>query len=97
IHPGDDVVVDWGVGKAIRSSGRPLELGVSGFATWQLTRQSGGIPATSPSPYRYFGAGPEGSYSPWDHWTFRGRAHREFLATNAVQGNNLWLIVNYAH
>jgi len=96
IHPGNDLVVDWGVGKVMHASRRPLELGVSGFATWQLSDQSGGVPYTDTSPYRYFGAGPEGSYSPWDHWTFRVRAHWEFLARSSVQGNNLWLILNYA-
>ena len=95
IHPGNDLVIDWGLGKVIPGK-RPLELGVSGFATWQISDQSGGIPFTETSPYRYFGAGPEGSWSPWDHWTFRVRAHWEFLARNAVQGNNLWLILNYA-
>ena len=97
IKPGSDLVLDWGAGKVIRGSQRPLELGVSGFATWQLSEQTGGAPGTDTSPYRYFGAGPEGSWSPWDHWTFRVRAHWEFRATNVVQGNNLWLIVNYAH
>jgi len=96
IHPGNDLVIDWGLGKVIAASKRPLELGVSGFATWQISEQSGGIPFTETSPYRYFGVGPEGSWSPWDHWTFRVRAHWEFLARNAVQGNNLWLILNYA-
>jgi hypothetical protein len=95
IQPGNDVVVDWGVGKVVRASRRPLELGVSGYAGWQLSEQSGGAPGTDTSLYRYFGAGPEGSYSPWDHWTFRVRAQWEFLTRNAVQGNDLWLILNY--
>jgi hypothetical protein len=38
----------------------------------------------------------EGSYSPWNHWTFRLRAQWEFDTRNAVQGNNLWFIVNFA-
>jgi len=96
IQPGNDLVIDWGVGKVVPAK-RPLELGVSGFATWQLSEQQGGPAGTDTSPYRYFGAGPEGSWSPWDHWTFRVRAHWEFLARNVVQGDNLWLIVNYAH
>lgn len=95
IQPGSDLVIDWGVGKVVPAK-RPLELGVSGFATWQLSEQQGGAAGTDTTPYRYFGAGPEGSYSPWDHWTFRVRAHWEFLAKNAVSGNNLWLILNYA-
>jgi hypothetical protein len=95
IHPGNDVVIDWGVGKVVPAK-RPLELGVSGFATWQLSEQTGGGAGTDTSPYRYLGLGPEASWSPWDRWTFRIRAHWEFLTRNAVQGNNLWLILNYA-
>ena len=96
IHPGDDLVVDWGVGKGFRVGERPLELGASGFATWQLTEQSGSPPGTDTSLYRYFGAGPEGNYSPWERWTFRVRAHWEFEGRNTVQGNNLWIILHYA-
>jgi len=96
IHPGDDMVVDWGIGKVIRSSARPLELGVSGFGTWQLSQQTGGPTGVDTKKYHYLGAGPEGSYSPWDHWTLRLRAQWEFATHNAVQGNNLWFIVNFA-
>ena len=96
IQPGNDVVVDWGVGKVVKASRRPLELGASGYAGWQLSEQSGGAPGTDTSLYRYFGAGAEGSYSPWDHWAFRVRAQWEFLTRNAVQGNDLWLIASYS-
>ena len=96
IEPGNDLVVDWGIGKVLPTGAQSLELGVSGFATWQLDEQSGGPPETDTSRYRYFGIGPEGSYAPWDHWTFRVRAHWEFQTRNTVQGNNLWLIVHYA-
>ncbi len=96
IDPGDDVVVDWGIGKVVRGGRRSLELGISGYAAWQLTEQSGGAPAADLDRYRYFGGGPEGSFSPGEHWTLRLRAHWEFLARNAVKGNSLWLIVNYA-
>jgi hypothetical protein len=95
INPGEDLVIDWGIGKVLPCE-RPLELGVSGFATWQLTEQSGGATPPDLSRYRYYGAGPEGSFSPWEHWTFRLRAHWEFATRNAVQGNNLWFIIHYA-
>ncbi|HKO22770.1 MAG TPA: transporter [Candidatus Eisenbacteria bacterium] len=93
ITPGDDVVIDWGVGKGL---GR-AEVGASGFATYQLSHQSGGTPLPDNSLYRYYGIGPEARYRPWEHWTFTARAHFEFETRNAVQGNNLWLIANYAH
>jgi hypothetical protein len=91
ITPGADVVVDWGVGKMLRIGGHPFELGLSGFAVWQLSDQSSGTDAR----YRYFGAGPEFSLGLSERWLLRLRAHWEFAARNAVQGNNLWLIVNY--
>jgi hypothetical protein len=96
IHPGDDVVIDWGIGKRLKGAAQRLELGISGFATWQLTRQSGGPPDLDPSRYRYFGMGPEGSALLGAGWTLRVRAHWEFAARNAVQGNNLWMLFNYA-
>jgi len=97
ISPGNDVVVDWGVGRVFRKDKGRIEAGLSGFATWQLSAQEGSPPGSDVGRYRYFGIGPEGSLSPGDHWTFRVRAHWEFEARNAVQGNNLWLILNYSH
>lgn len=92
IDPGDDVVVDWGVGKVLSPGSRSAEVGVSGFGTWQLTRQEGG---GDPGPYRYFGLGPEGSVPVGSAVTLRLRLHWEFGARNAVQGNNAWLIANF--
>lgn len=94
ISPGHDLVIDWGVGKVLGEG--LFDVGVSGFATWQLTEQSGGTTAPEPGRYRYFGIGPEASMTAWSRWTFRVRAHWEFAVRNAVRGNNLWLIVNYA-
>ena len=96
VQPGDDIVVDWGVAKVLRAGETPIEVGASGFGTWQLSQQSGGSPEVDVSRYRYFGAGPEAGITPWEHWSFRVRAHWEFLTRNAVEGNNLWIIVNYA-
>jgi hypothetical protein len=92
IHPGDDVVVDWGVGKALQLGTHAAEFGVSGFGTWQLTGQDGG---GDPGPYRYFGLGPEASLGVSDAVTLRLRLHWEFATRNAVQGNNAWLIANF--
>lgn len=93
VSPGHDLVIDWGVGKVL--GGGRFDAGVSGFATWQLTEQSGG-PPVAPGRYRYFGIGPEASMTAWPGWTFRVRAQWEFEARNAVRGNNLWLIASYA-
>jgi hypothetical protein len=91
IRPGNDVVIDWGIGKTLQVGGYPVELGVSGFAVWQLSEQSSG----NPNLYRYFGIGPELSVALTDRWAMRLRAHWEFATRNAIQGNNIWFIVNY--
>ena len=101
ITPGDDVVVDWGVGKVVPIDARPLDLGLSGFATWQLTRQVSGSMGQSGPPgteslYRYFGLGPEASFAFTPSFALRLRLHWEFGTRNAVQGNNAWLIANFA-
>ena len=92
VKPGDDVVVDWGLGKVLPASSRPFEVGVSGFGTWQLSEQEGGAHT---GPYRYFGAGPEAS-KPLNDWlALRLRLQWEFGTRNAIQGNNAWLIANF--
>jgi hypothetical protein len=92
ITPGDDLVIDWGLGRVVAER---WDVGVSGFATWQLSEQSGGDPDTDTTRYRYYGAGPEASVTLSPKWALRLRAHWEFGTRNAVQGNNLWLIANY--
>jgi len=92
IEPGDDIVVDWGVGKVVPAGSRSAEIGVSGFGTWQITEQNGG---GDPGPYQYFGLGPEGSLGVTDAVTLRLRLQWEFAARNTVQGNNVWFIANF--
>ena len=94
IRPGDDVVVDWGVGRMFTVADRPLDVGVSGFADLQLTRQEGGTPGTDDVYYRLFGAGPEASFGIAGPLSLRVRAHWEFAAQEIVRGNNLWIILN---
>jgi hypothetical protein len=91
ITPGDNLDLDWGVGKVIRLGGWTFDAGVSGFATWQVTTQSGG---PSVGRYEYYGAGPEISAALGEGWGARIRAQWEFGTQNAIQGNNLWLIVS---
>lgn len=95
ITPGDDIVVDWGVGRVAHVGTHAVDVGVSGFGTWQITRQVGGPPAVDTSLYHFLGAGPEVNVSVTDQLAFRLRAHWEFDAHNVVQGNNLWAILNY--
>ena len=95
IGPGDDVVVDWGVGRVARVLDRRLDAGLSGFGVWQLTAQQGGPAVADHQRYRLMGVGPEASLSLADALALRVRAHWEFAARSIVRGNNLWIIFNY--
>jgi hypothetical protein len=95
IEPGDDVVVDAGIGRMVRVWDRPLDLGISGFGVVQLTHQHGGPAGTDDARYRLFGIGPEASLAVFDSFTVRLRAQWEFAAREIVRGNNLWLVLNY--
>jgi hypothetical protein len=91
IRPGDDFDIDWGIGKIVRLVGHPFDVGISGFGTWQISTQSGG---QSLSRYHYKGVGPEIGTAIADGWAARIRAQWEYDTRNAVQGNNIWFIVN---
>jgi hypothetical protein len=95
ITPGSDIVIDWGIGKIIRVGKTKVDVGVSGYATWQLSSQTGGPPGLDATPYRNFGVGPEVSIPVGDKLAYRLRAHWEFDTHNMVQGNSLWFIVNW--
>jgi hypothetical protein len=95
IRPGNDIVVDWGIGRMFRPADRRLDIGVSGFADWQLSAQEGGAAGVEDLRYLLLGAGPEASMSIADALTLRVRAQWEFAAQNIVRGNNLWIIFNY--
>jgi hypothetical protein len=94
IDPGDDVVVDWGVGRMFQPGNHAADVGVSGFALWQVTRQVGGSIEAETERYRLFGIGPEASLSLVGALSLRLRAQWELAARNIVRGNNLWIIVN---
>ncbi|HEV2672684.1 MAG TPA: transporter [Gemmatimonadales bacterium] len=94
ISPGDDIVIDWGIGRVVRAGPRRVDVGASGFGTWQITAQNGGTNVDT-HRYRYLGAGPEASISLSGSLGLRVRAHWEFASHNAVRGDNLWVILNY--
>jgi hypothetical protein len=95
IKAGDDIVVDWGIGRMLRPAHRRLDIGVSGFGVWQISAQQSGDPGVDEQRYRLLGAGPEASMSITDPMTLRIRAQWEFAARDIVRGNNLWVILNY--
>lgn len=92
ITPGDNFDVDWSIGKMLQLGPYVFDAGVSGFGTWQITPQSGGQPI---GQYRYYGIGPEVAAALTDRLGVRVRAQWEFGTRDAVEGNNLWVIVNY--
>ena len=91
IRPGNNFDIDWGVGKVLQLGPYTFDAGISGFGTWQVTTQMGG---QSTGRYRYYGIGPEISAMVAEGWAVRLRTQWEFAARNAVQGNNIWIIVN---
>lgn len=91
ITPGDNFDLDWGIGKVVQLGPYRFDAGVSGFATAQVTTQTGG---TSTGRYSYYGAGPEISAMIADGWSMRLRTQWEFATRNAVQGNNIWIMVS---
>jgi hypothetical protein len=95
ITPGDDIVIDWGVGRVVRVFERRIELGVSGFAAWQITAQTDESSSQSVGHYRLFGAGPEANLNLTERLSLRARAHWEFGARNIVTGNNFWIILGF--
>jgi hypothetical protein len=95
IKAGNDIVVDWGIGRMFSLANRRLDIGVSGFGDWQLSAQEGGAVGVDQLRYKLLGAGPEASLPIADALMLRVRAHWEFAAEHIVRGNNLWLIANY--
>jgi hypothetical protein len=100
IDVGDDIEVDWGVGKVFVAGGKsfPLvfDVGISGFAEWQVTSQSGPLPEDSTPKYRVYAIGPEIQLAiPKWKLGFLLRVQAEFGARNTTQANNLWFNVSY--
>lgn len=95
ITPGDDVVIDWGVGKVVRVGERNVDLGVSGFVLRQVSSQTGGSTSPGLGRYRLYGIGPEANVPLTERLSLRIRAHWELGARNIVEGNNLWAILSW--
>lgn len=95
VVPGDDIVVDWGIGRVVRLGSRPLDIGVAGFGTWQISTQTGGPSDVDVSRYRYQGIGVDASYAASAKLAIRTRIQWEYEARNVVEGNNVWFIFNY--
>lgn len=61
IRPGQVVTIELAAGKEVRDG---FDLGITAFASFQTTRESGSAPGTDTSRYRFFGIGPEVNWRP---------------------------------
>lgn len=61
IRPGQVMTVEGGVGKEIFHG---FDLGLTGYASFQTTRERDSAPGTDTSRYRFFGLGPEANWRP---------------------------------
>jgi hypothetical protein len=98
IQPGNDVIMDFGISGPMLAFGdkfkHVFDIGVSGFATTQFTRETGSNAALNTSLYRVFGLGPEIDYliPAWD-MKFVFRPQWEFGAQNTTEGMTYWFAV----
>ncbi|KAB2935985.1 MAG: transporter [Candidatus Contendobacter sp.] len=85
ITPGRDISVEWGVGKSFGT----LTVGVSGYAQWQVTSDTGADISYDASVHdRVFGIGPEVQYFFPEHgFGFQLRHWREFGARDRSEGS----------
>lgn len=84
LTPGNDFSVEWGIGKSLGT----LTLGVSGFAQWQMTQDSGTDADRPALKDRVFGIGPELHYFFPDHgFGVQLRHWREFGAKDRSEGS----------
>lgn len=85
ITPGNDISVEWGVGKSFGT----LIVGISGYAQWQVTSDTGADINYDASVHdRVFGIGPEIQYFfPEYGFGFQLRHWREFGAEDRSEGS----------
>lgn len=100
INVGDDVIMDWGISGPLLAFGETFkhvfDVGISGYATTQFTRETGANAALNTSFYRVFGIGPEINYM-LPAWNLKMlfRPQFEFGARNTTEGQTYWFAVTY--
>jgi len=95
IQPGDSITVDFGIDHPIAFPANHkyiFDVGLSGFVTTQITRESGTNAALNTTPYRLFALGPEVDWiMPAYQSKLILRPQWEFGAVNMSQGWTVWL------
>ena len=85
---GDDFSVDWGLGRKIGL----FNAGISGYAHWQLTDNSGDDDADKDVKDHIFGIGPEVQIDvPAIKGQVRIKYYKEFEAKDTAEGDAVWL------
>ena len=79
------MTLEGGFGKEIFNG---VDLGLSGFASFQTTEEQGSAPGTDTSRYRTFGLGPEFNWrpSPLPGFQVAVRSYFEFGTHNITEG-----------
>ncbi len=100
IHVGDDVIMDWGISGPYLAFGEKFkhvfDIGVTGFATTQFTRETGANASLNTELYRVFGIGPEINYLiPAWNMKILFRPQWEFGARNTSEGQTYWMGIVY--
>lgn len=101
INPGDDIVMDWGIGSPLlpldEKHKHIVDIGVTGFATTQFTRETGANAALNTSFYRVFSVGPQLDYY-YPDWKlkFQFRPQWEFGARNTTEGVTYWFGISHS-
>jgi hypothetical protein len=90
VRVGDDVIVEWGIGKSFRPSLGQIDVGAVGYAQWQVTDASGSDVPSRVKGLRavIYGAGPEIAMTT-KFGRFFFRYEFEFGAKNAAEGQVL--------
>jgi hypothetical protein len=91
IHMGDDFHIEGGVGKQIG----PVEVGIAGYAQWQMTKDSGSDATWNKSDLdRVYALGPEVVYGVKDaKLAISLRSLLEFGARDRTEGINTMLTI----
>lgn len=84
---GDDVLVEWGFGRAIGL----FDIGISGYAHWQVTKDEGSD-RTSDDLDRIYAVGPEVNMAiPQIKGQLRLKYYKEFGGKDTKEGDAFWL------
>jgi hypothetical protein len=99
LRPGSAMTTDWGIGKLLvlgKKKRNVIDVGLTGFAQWQITEESNAPSTVDTTRYRAFALGAELDYMiPGKRVGFKVRYNQEFAARNTTLGGTLWVAIAY--